>query len=62
MKLSFCKHINIKLFNQVMISVLVGKVSHAQKTQNNKFLNSLQYLKKEVWGISWFLEQININI
>ena len=33
-----------------MLSVLVGKVSHAQSTQIIKFEKSLQYVKKEVKG------------
>ena len=30
-----------------MLSILVGKASHAQSTQNCKFPKSLQYLKKK---------------
>ena len=41
MKLIFWIQINIKLFYKLMVSILVGKASHAQKTH-------LQYLKKSV--------------
>ena len=31
-----------------MLSILMGKASHAQSTQNNKFAKCSQYLKKEL--------------
>ena len=40
---------NMKRFNfKLMVSILVGKASHAYITQNNKLAKSLQYLRKEV--------------
>ena len=49
MKLIFCLQIiNIKDFFKLMLSFQVCVTSHAQITQNNKFVISLQYLQKEV--------------
>ena len=39
---------------KLMLSILVGMVSHAQNTQNNKYAISLQYLKERVSQESWF--------
>ena len=33
---------------KVILSLLIGMVKHSQSTQSNKFVISLQYLKKEV--------------
>ena len=38
----------IKISYKVILSLLIGMIKHSQSTQNNKFVISLQYLKKEV--------------
>ena len=43
----FCMKINIKGFYKLTVSFLLILASYAQSTQNNKFVISLQYLKKE---------------
>ena len=48
MKLICFMQINIKLWYKLMLSVLEAMAKHAQSTQNNKFVKSLQYLKREV--------------
>ena len=40
----------------------MGKASHAQSTQNNKFAKSLQYFKKKMKDEVDFLEQINVKV
>ena len=47
-KLIFYMRINIKYFFKLMLLFLVCVARHAQITQNNKFVISLQCLKKEV--------------
>ena len=32
----------------MILSLLIGMINHSQSTQSNKFVISLQYLKKEV--------------
>ena len=46
MKLIFCAMSTV--FYKLILSLLMGVSRHAQKTQNNKFAVSLQYLKKEL--------------
>ena len=41
---------------------LMGIVKHSQTSQNNKFVISLQYLKKEVRGEAIFSMHINIKV
>ena len=41
---------------------LMGMVKHSQTSQNNKFVISLQYLKKEVRGEAIFSMHINIKV
>ena len=48
MKLIFCLQINVKGFFRFLLSFYVNVTRHTQITQNNKFANFLQYLKKEV--------------
>ena len=43
----FCLKRNIKVFYQLTVSFLLVLARYAQSTQNNKFLISLQYLRKE---------------
>ena len=43
----FCLKINIKVFYKSILSFLMAKVHNARSTQNNNFVISLQYLKKE---------------
>ena len=38
----------IKCSYKVILSLLMGMIKHSQSTQSNKFVISLQYLKKEV--------------
>ena len=38
----------IKVSYKVILSLLMGMIKHSQSTQSNKFVISLQYLKKEV--------------
>ena len=38
--------INIKVFYKLVVSFVLVIASHAQSTQDNKFVRSLQYLKK----------------
>ena len=40
--------LGINVFNEVILSLLIGMIYHSQSTQSNKFAISLQYLKKEV--------------
>ena len=40
--------LGIKIFYKVILSLLIGMINHSQSTQSNKFVISLQYLKKEV--------------
>ena len=37
----------IKVSYKVILSILVGMIKHSQSTQNNKFVISLQYFKKQ---------------
>ena len=52
----FCKEIHIKLFCKVILSALLGMVSHVQRTHSNKFA---KYLLSQEWSgnfsgnISW---------
>ena len=48
MKLIFSMQINIKLSYKLILLILVGMTRPVQITHNNKFVQSLQYLKKEV--------------
>ena len=48
MKLTFCLLINVEGFFKVILSFYVCVARHAQITKNNKFVISLQYVKKEV--------------
>ena len=48
MKLIFCLQIKAKVFYKLLVSIWVGEARHAQRTQNNKFAISLQYLKENV--------------
>ena len=43
----FCLKRNIKVFYQLTVSFLLVLARCAQSTQNNKFVISLQYLRKE---------------
>ena len=43
----FCLKRNIKVFYQLTVSFLLVLARYAQSTQNNKFVISLQYLRKE---------------
>ena len=45
--LIFCIKINMKVFYKLILSLLVTIDKHAQSTQNNNFVKSLHYLKKE---------------
>ena len=38
---------NIKVFHKLVVSLLLVKARHTQRTQNNKFVIHLQYLKKD---------------
>ena len=62
MNLIFCMHVNIKLPYKMIVSTLVGMVSHAQSVQNNNFPKSLQYLKKELKNKFALFVQINIKV
>ena len=48
MKLIFCLQINFKNSFKLIISFQTGVARYAQISRNNKFSNSLQFLKKEV--------------
>ena len=48
MKLIFCLQIQTKVFSKLVVSLWVCIARHAQNTQYNKFVISLQYLKKEM--------------
>ena len=48
MTLIFCVHLHIKLTYKLIPLILVGMTRPVQITQNNKFVKSLQYPKKEV--------------
>ena len=48
MKLIFYLQINTKLFYELVISLWMCMVRYAQRPQNNNFIISLQYLKKNV--------------
>ena len=39
--------LGMKVSYKVILSLLMGMIKHSQNTQSNKFLTSLQYLKKE---------------
>ena len=43
----FCMKINIKVFYNLTVSLLLVIAQYAQITQNSKLVISLQYLKKE---------------
>ena len=43
----FCLKRNIKVFYQLTVSFLLVLARYVQSTQNNKFVISLQYLRKE---------------
>ena len=47
---------------QIDTQILMGMVKYSQGFQNNKFTNSLQYLKKEVEMQLIFCMQINIKV
>ena len=40
--------LSIKVFYEVILSLLMGMIKHSQCTQSNKLAIALQYLKKEV--------------
>ena len=44
----FCLQINTKVFYKLTVSLTVCVSRHAQSTQNNNFIISLQYLKENV--------------
>ena len=48
MKIVFCMKININVICRLVVLFLLFKARHAQSTQNNKFVISLRYLKKEM--------------
>ena len=48
MRLIFCLQINTKIFYELIVSLWLCVVRHAQSTQNNIFAISLQYLKENV--------------
>ena len=48
MKLIFGLLINVKVLYKLMVSLRVCVARHAQNTQNNKFVISLQYLKENM--------------
>ena len=48
-----------ELFYKLRLSIVAGKASNAQSTQNNKFAKSLQYLKNKVRDE---LVQMNIKV
>ena len=54
--------LGIKVFYNVMLSLLIGMIKHSQTTQSNKFGISLQYLKKEVGMELIFCMQTNIKV
>ena len=55
MKFIFWMQINIEVFYKMIVSLKVCVSRHAQKTENNKFTRSLQYLKEDVKGEVAFL-------
>ena len=57
----FCLQINTKVFYKMIVSFWVCVVSHAQSTQNNKFVISLQYLIENVKDEVDFSLQINVK-
>ena len=46
----------IKVSYKVILSLLMGMTKHYQSTQSNKFVTSIQYLKKEVRNGVHFLQ------
>ena len=48
MNFTFGMQINIEVFYKLIVSLWVCMVRHAQSTQNNNFILSLQYLKENV--------------
>ena len=48
MKLIYYLQINTKIFYKLIVSLWLCMVRHAQSTQNNNFIISLQYLKQNV--------------
>ena len=55
MKFIFWMQINVEVFYKMIVSLRVCVSRHAQKTENNKFTRSLQYLKEDVKGEVAFL-------
>ena len=48
--------LGIKVSYKGILSLLIGMIKHSQSTQSNKFVISLQYLKKEVRDGVYFLK------
>ena len=46
----------IKVSYKVILSLLIGMIKYYQSTQINKFITSIQYLKKEVRNGVHFLQ------
>ena len=46
----------IKVSYKVILSLLIGMIKYYQSTQINKFITSIQYLKKEVRNEVHFLQ------
>ena len=47
-EVDFCLQINTKVSYKLIVSLTVCVSRHAQNTQNNNFIISLQYLKENV--------------
>ena len=48
MKLIVCMQLNIKVSSKLILCFLLTVARNVQNTENNKFILSVEYLKKEV--------------
>ena len=59
----FCLQINTKVFYKLIVSIWVCVARHAQRTQNNEFVISSQYLKWNMKDeVDFLLADKQINI
>ena len=54
--------LGVNVSYKVVLSLLLGRIKHSESTQSNKFVISLQYLKKELGMEFIFCMQKNIKV